>query len=69
MTAHLLNHNAFLFGLRKIEEELRLLLMMRLGALKEEKLVREDGLVAATTLPFDKANSEVAFETATFGMG
>ncbi|MFD2302463.1 hypothetical protein [Roseibacillus ishigakijimensis] len=43
--------------------------MTRLGAFGAEQLVKEDGKVAATALPFDKVNSEVAFETATFGMG
>ena len=34
-----------------------------------EELVLEDGQVSAAVLPFDKATSRVAYETATFGMG
>ena len=43
--------------------------MTKLVRLESEKLEKEDGLVAARTLPFDKERSEIAFETATFGMG
>ena len=34
-----------------------------------ETLVNEDGSVMATSLPLDKQTSEVAYESATFGMG
>lgn len=43
--------------------------MTRLGALGFEKLVQEDGMVSAAKLPFDEEKSQVAFETATFGLG
>ena len=34
-----------------------------------EELPIEDGKVAARTLPIDKATAEIAYETATFGIG
>jgi hypothetical protein len=34
-----------------------------------EQLVIEDGSVSARSLPLDQATSELAYETATFGMG
>jgi hypothetical protein len=43
--------------------------MTKLSALGSERLVGEDGIVAAIELPFDRLSSEVAYETATFGMG
>lgn len=41
---------------------------IRLRGLGEE-LVLEDGKSAATVLPFDRQQSEVKFQTATFGLG
>ncbi|MDG2123719.1 MAG: hypothetical protein P8J87_08490 [Verrucomicrobiales bacterium] len=43
------------------------LLTMRI--LNSEPLVPEDSTVSAQTLPLDHDTSQVAFETATFGMG
>ena len=43
--------------------------MFNLRSREAEILVKEDGKVAASTLPFDQASSQTAFETATFGMG
>ena len=43
--------------------------MIQFGRPNTEQLVREDGEIAATALPFDKEQSKIAFETATFGMG
>ena len=34
-----------------------------------EDLVLADGKVSKGALPYDRATSEIAFETATFGMG
>jgi len=34
-----------------------------------ENLVKEDGKVSATSLPFDKETSTIKYKTATFGMG
>lgn len=46
-----------------------LLAMAGIHALGNEKLVGEDGKVAAKKLTLDQEASETAFETATFGMG
>lgn len=43
--------------------------MFHLGPTREEQLVQENGTVAATHLRFDRRTSQVAYETATFGMG
>ena len=43
--------------------------MIRKSSRSPETLVLEDGVVAAKTLPLDRATSEIAFETATFGIG
>lgn len=37
--------------------------------LKKEELLLEDGIVSASSLPFDERQSQVAYETATFGTG
>ena len=44
-------------------------IMIGYTAINGETLVTEDGKVAAQTLPFDKKTSNVAYETATFGLG
>ena len=45
-------------------------LTMMFGArIFSEDLVLADGSISEGVLPYDKATSEVAFETATFGMG
>ncbi len=36
---------------------------------EREALLREDGKSAANALPFDREQSAIAFETATFGLG
>lgn len=43
--------------------------MNRMRRSDSETLVPEDGTISATTLPLDKRLSELAYETATFGMG
>lgn len=40
-----------------------------LNLLKKEDLVVENGVVAATSLPYDERSSQIAYETATFGTG
>lgn len=43
--------------------------MIGYTVLNGEDLVTENGKVDARKLPFDKATSKIAFETATFGIG
>ena len=52
-----------------------LLLLLGVGCLAgmqrmlSEDLVRENGAVAAQSLPLDRESSKIAYETATFGLG
>jgi len=48
---------------------LSITIMIGYRTLGGEKLVAENGQVAALTLPLDLETSKVAYETATFGMG
>lgn len=43
--------------------------MIGYTVLNGEDLATENGKVDARKLPFDKATSKIAFETATFGIG
>ena len=43
--------------------------MLGFNIIAGEKLVTENGQVAACSLPLDKEASEIAYETATFGIG
>ena len=43
--------------------------MLGFNIIAGEKLVTENGHVAACPLPLDKEASKIAYETATFGIG
>ncbi len=43
--------------------------MLGFNIIAGEKLVTENGQVAASSLPLDKETSKTAYETATFGIG
>ena len=48
---------------------LSITIMIGYRTLGGEKLVAENGQVAARTLPLDLETSKIKYETATFGMG